>query len=451
MEKVDFDHGSVLKNIVQTALPMLVAQVISLLYSIVDRIYIGRIEGYGTQALGAIGLCFPMIMIIGAFTNMFGLGGAPLFSIELGRKNREKAGTVLGTAFRLELTAGVLLMLACELFAPQMLSMFGAAGDELGFAVPYIRIYLIGTVFFMVSTGMNPYMNAQGYATVGMKSVLAGAVANIVLDPVFIFMLGLGVNGAAVATVLSQFLSMLFVLKFFWSDKNEFPIDVHDLISFPYAKEIISLGLSSFVMQCTNSLVSAACNSVLIQTGGPLYVSVMTIVSSVRQILDTPILAVTEGASPVISYNFGAKKPKKVLEAIRMMAVIAIVYTCLMWLLIERFPLVFIKIFSDDAALQQLALTPLHLYFFAFVFQAFQYCGQTVFKALNKKKQAIFFSLFRKVVLVVPLTYLLPYVFHMGTDGVFAAEPVSNVAGGLACFTTMVVMVIPQLRGTRLD
>ncbi len=451
MEKVDFDHGSVLKNIVQTALPMLVAQVISLLYSIVDRIYIGRIEGYGTQALGAIGLCFPMIMIIGAFTNMFGLGGAPLFSIELGRKNREKAGTVLGTAFRLELTAGVLLMLACELFAPQMLSMFGAAGDELGFAVPYIRIYLIGTVFFMVSTGMNPYMNAQGYATVGMKSVLAGAVANIVLDPVFIFMLGLGVNGAAVATVLSQFLSMLFVLKFFWSDKNEFPIDVHDLISFPYAKEIISLGLSSFVMQCTNSLVSAACNSVLIQTGGPLYVSVMTIVSSVRQILDTPILAVTEGASPVISYNFGAKKPKKVLEAIRMMAVIAIVYTCLMWLLIERFPLLFIKIFSDDAALQQLALTPLHLYFFAFVFQAFQYCGQTVFKALNKKKQAIFFSLFRKVVLVVPLTYLLPYVFHMGTDGVFAAEPVSNVVGGLACFTTMVVMVIPQLRGTRLD
>ena len=451
MEKVDFDHGSVLKNIVQTALPMLVAQVISLLYSIVDRIYIGRIEGYGTQALGAIGLCFPMIMIIGAFTNMFWLGGAPLFSIELGRENREKAGTVLGTAFRLELTAGVLLMLACELFAPQMLSMFGAAGDELGFAVPYIRIYLIGTVFFMVSTGMNPYMNAQGYATVGMKSVLAGAVANIVLDPVFIFMLGLGVNGAAVATVLSQFLSMLFVLKFFWSDKNEFPIDVHDLISFPYAKEIISLGLSSFVMQCTNSLVSAACNSVLIQTGGPLYVSVMTIVSSVRQILDTPILAVTEGASPVISYNFGAKKPKKVLEAIRMMAVIAIVYTCLMWLLIERFPLVFIKIFSDDAALHQLALTPLHLYFFAFVFQAFQYCGQTVFKALNKKKQAIFFSLFRKVVLVVPLTYLLPYVFHMGTDGVFAAEPVSNVAGGLACFTTMVVMVIPQLRGTRLD
>ena len=451
MEKVDFDHGSVLKNIVQTALPMLVAQVISLLYSIVDRIYIGRIEGYGTQALGAIGLCFPMIMIIGAFTNMFGLGGAPLFSIELGRNNREKAGTVLGTAFRLELTAGVLLMLACELFAPQMLSMFGAAGDELGFAVPYIRIYLIGTVFFMVSTGMNPYMNAQGYATVGMKSVLAGAVANIVLDPVFIFMLGLGVNGAAVATVLSQFLSMLFVLKFFWSDKNEFPIDVHDLISFPYAKEIISLGLSSFVMQCTNSLVSAACNSVLIQTGGPLYVSVMTIVSSVRQILDTPILAVTEGASPVISYNFGAQKPKKVLEAIRMMAVIAIVYTCLMWLLIERFPLLFIKIFSDDAALQQLALTPLHLYFFAFVFQAFQYCGQTVFKALNKKKQAIFFSLFRKVVLVVPLTYLLPYVFRMGTDGVFAAEPVSNVVGGLACFTTMVVMVIPQLRGTRLD
>ncbi len=446
MKKVDFDNGTILNNMLQTALPMLAAQMISLLYSIVDRIYIGRIEGCGTQALGAIGLCFPVIMIIGAFTNMFGLGGAPLFSIELGRNHREKARAVLGTAFRLELTAGVALMLLCGLFAPQMLSLFGAAAGELGFAVPYLRIYLLGTVFLMVSTGMNPYINAQGYAAVGMQSVLVGAVSNIVLDPFLIFTCGMGVNGAAAATVVSQFLSMLFVMRFLWSGKNEFPIDLHRFFTFPYAKEIVSLGLSSFVMQCTNSLVSAACNSVLIKTGGTLYVSVMTIVSSVRQILDTPILAVTEGASPVISYNYGARRAKKVLEAIRIMAVIAVLYTCLMWLLIEKLPLLFIKIFSDDATLQQLALRPLHLYFFAFVFQAFQYSGQTVFKALNKKKQAIFFSLFRKVVLVVPLTYLLPYVFHMGTDGVFAAEPVSNVIGGLSCFFTMLLTMVPELR-----
>lgn len=447
MKKVDFDNGTITQNIIQTALPMLVAQVISLLYNIVDRIYIGRIEGYGTQALGAIGLCFPIVMLIGGFTNMFGLGGAPLFSIELGKNDREKAGDVLNTAFRLEIIAGAALMVLCGLFVPKILAVFGATADELYFSVPYIRIYLSGTIFAMISTGINPYINAQGYSTIGMKSVLVGAISNIILDPIFIFTLGLGVSGAAIATVLSQFLSMLFVMKFLLGSKNEFKISFGNFFSFPYAKEIASLGLSPFVMQCTNSLVSVACNGVLMETGGAVYVSVMTIISSVRQILDTPIMAVTEGASPAISYNYGAGRPKRVQKAIALMAVTAILYTCLMWIFIEKFPLLFIKIFSDDAVLQRLAVRPLHLYFFAFVFQAFQYSGQTVFKALNKKKQAIFFSLFRKVIMVVPLTYLLPYAFGMGTDGVFMAEPISNVIGGVACFITMVAIIVPELRG----
>lgn len=446
MKRIDFDNGTITKNIIQTALPMLVAQIISLLYSIVDRIYIGRIEGYGTQALGAIGLCFPIIILIGGFTNMFGLGGAPLFSIELGRNDRKKAGDVLNTAFRLEVMAGLILMVFCELFASPVLSVFGATADELMYSVPYIRIYLTGTVFIMVSTGMNPYINAQGYSTVGMKSVLVGAVSNIILDPIFIFTLGWGVNGAAVATVVSQLFSMLFVLKFLLGPENEFPIHFRDMSKFPYVKEIVSLGLSPFVMQCTNSMVSVACNSVLMKTGGTMYVSVMTIISSVRQILDTPILAITEGASPTISYDYGAGRPKRVRKAIALMSVTAVAYTCLMWILIEMFPLLFVKIFSDDIALQQTALEPLHLYFFAFVFQAFQYSGQTVFKALNKKKQAIFFSLFRKVIMVVPLTYLLPYALKMGTDGVFAAEPISNLIGGLACFITMTAIIIPELK-----
>lgn len=446
MKKVDFDHDTIAKNIIQTALPMLVAQVISLLYNIVDRIYIGRIEGYGTQALGAIGLCFPIVILIGGFTNMFGLGGAPLFSIELGKNDKKKAGDVLNTAFRLEIMVGAILMIFCEVFAPWILSVFGASAEELCFSVPYIRIYLIGTIFIMVSTGMNPYINAQGYSTIGMISVLVGAVSNIILDPILIFTLGLGINGAAIATVLSQFVSMLFVLKFLLSPKNEFKIVFKNLFTFPYAKEIISLGLSPFVMQCTNSMVSVACNSVLMKTGGPFYVSVMTIISSVRQILDTPIMAITEGASPTISYNYGAKRPQRVQKAIILMASTAILYTCVMWIIIEKFPLMLIKIFSNDTALQKLALRPLHLYFFAFVFQAFQYSGQTVFKALNKKKQAIFFSLFRKVIMVVPLTYLLPYVFKMGTDGVFIAEPVSNFVGGLACFITMVLTIFPELK-----
>ncbi len=444
--KVDFEHGSITKNILQTALPMLAAQLISLLYSVVDRIYIGRIEGYGTQALGAIGLCFPIVILIGGFTHMFGLGGAPLFSIALGKNDTEKAGRILNTAFRLEIITGAVLMVFCELFAPGILSVFGASTDELTFSIPYIRIYLTGTIFTMVATGMNPYINAQGYATTGMKSVLVGAVSNIILDPIFIFTLGLGVNGAAIATVISQFLSMLFVLSFLLGPGNEFRILFRKPFAFPHAPEIISLGMSPFVMQCTNSMVSVACNSVLMKTGGTMYVSVMTIISSVRQILDTPVLALTEGASPTISYNYGAGKPQKVRRAILLMSVTAIIYTCLMWIFIEKFPLLLIRIFSDDNALQQLALEPLHLYFFAFVFQAFQYSGQTVFKALNKKKQAIFFSLFRKVIMVVPLTYLLPYVFHMGTDGVFMAEPVSNIVGGLACFTTMMVTVIPELK-----
>ena len=449
MKKVDFENDTITKNIIQTALPMLVAQIISLLYNIVDRIYIGRIQGYGTQALGAIGLCFPIVILIGGFTNMFGLGGAPLFSIELGKNNKKKACDVLNTAFRLEILVGAVLMLFCELFAPQILSIFGATTEELRFSVPYIRIYLLGTIFTMITTGMNPYMNAQGYATMGMKSVLVGAVSNIILDPIFIFAFDFGVSGAAIATVISQLLSMLFVLKFLLGEKNEFPIFFNHFFSFPYTKEIISLGLSPFIMQCTNSMVSVACNSVLMKTGGPLYVSVLTIITSVRQILDTPIMAITEGASPTISYNYGANKPKRVQKAITIMATTAILYTCLMWVLIEKFPLIFIKIFSNDEVLQQLALRPLHLYFFAFVFQAFQYSGQTVFKALNKKKQTIFFSLFRKVIMVIPLTYLLPYAFHMGTDGVFMAEPISNVIGGLACFITMVITILPELKKMR--
>lgn len=449
MKKVDFENDTITKNMIQTALPMLVAQMISLLYNIVDRIYIGRIEGYGTQALGAIGLCFPIVILIGGFTNMFGLGGAPLFSIELGRNDRKKACDVLNTAFRLEILTGSVLMVFCELFAPQILSLFGATAEELRFSIPYIRIYLIGTIFTMLATGMNPYLNAQGYATIGMKSVLVGAVSNMILDPIFIFTLGFGVSGAAIATVISQLLSMLFVLKFLLGEKNEFPILFEHPFSFPYAKEIISLGLSPFIMQCTNSMVSIACNSVLMKTGGTLYVSVLTIITSVRQILDTPIMAITEGASPTISYNYGARKPERVQKAITIMATTAILYTCLMWICIERLPLLFIKIFSDDTVLQQLALRPLHLYFFAFVFQAFQYSGQTVFKALNKKKQTIFFSLFRKVIMVVPLTYLLPYAFHMGTDGVFMAEPISNVIGGLACFITMVITIVPELKRMR--
>ena len=454
MKKVDFSNGRITQNILRTALPLLVAQVISLLYNIVDRIFIGRIPAVGTAALGAVGLCFPVIILVTGFTNMFGLGGSPLFAMENGRRNPGKAASILNSAFRLEILTGLIIMVVGELLAPQILRIFGATEKELIYSVPYLRIYLIGTVAAMLSTGMNPYLNAQGFATLGMMTVLIGAVSNLILDPILIFVLGLGVSGAAIATVIAQILSALFVLRFLLGPQNDFRLrrelqiptgEESSTAIFPHAKDIIGLGMAPFIMQVTNSLVSIACNQVLMAVGGAMYVSVMTIVNSVRQILDTPIMAIADGSSPVISFSYGAQKPDEVKKAIRIMSMMAIGYTLLMWLFIEWQPRFLIGIFTSDPTLQELAVRPLHLYFFAFIFQSFQYSGQTTFKALNKKNHAIFFSLFRKVVMVVPLTYMLPYLFGMGVDGVFIAEPVSNFVGGSCCFITMLLTVLPEL------
>lgn len=443
MKKVDFENGTITHNILQTAFPMLIAQVLNLLYSIVDRIYIGRIPGAGTEALGAVGLCFPVILLVTGFTNMFGMGGAPLFSMALGERNRDKAQQIQNTAMRLLVLCAAGIILIGEIFGGPILLLFGATMAELPMALSYLRIYLAGTFFIMVSTGMNAYINAQGFSVIGMLSVTLGAVTNLILDPIFIFGLGLGVQGAAVATVLAQLLSFVFVMSFLLGKKNELPIRPGTKL--PYAGEIASLGLAPFIMQVTNSLVQIACNSVLMKYGGALYVSVMTIVSSVRSILDVPVMAITDGASPAISYNYGAARPGNVRKAIRVMMFLALPYTILIWGMVMLFPFFFVRIFSDAPEILEDASWALHLYFFAFVFQSFQYSGQTVFKALNKKGKAIFFSLFRKVILVVPLTFLLPRLAGLGTDGVFMAEPVSNVVGGLACFVTMLATVLPEL------
>ena len=464
MRKVDFENGRITQNILQTAFPMLVAQILNLLYSIVDRVYIGRIPGSGTTALGAVGLCFPIIIIINGFTNMFGMGGAPLFSMELGRAHRQKAETILNTAFRLLTVSALVITAAGELFAGPLLRLFGAAADELPLSLSYLRFYLIGTLPLMLSGGMNPYINGQGFALVGMISVTLGAVTNLVLDPVFIFSLGMGIQGAAVATVLSQILAAVVTMRFLLDRQREHRIRLFDRtpdgkrrFSLPYTRDIISLGLAPFIMQVTNSLVQIACNSVLMRFGGVLYVSVMTIVSSVRSILDVPVLAITEGTSPILSFNYGAKKSGNVRQGIRVMMCIAVPYTAITWLAIQLAPQMFIRIFSTDPEILADASRALHLYFGAFIFQSLQYSGQTVFKALNKRGHAIFFSLLRKAVLVVPLTYLLPQVIvYMAagtkkfslhpTDGVFLAEPVSNVVGGLACFITMLLTVLPELK-----
>ena len=449
MKRIDFENGTVTGNIIGAALPMLVAQILNLLYNIVDRIYIARIPEVGTAALGAVGLCFPLIVIISAFANLFGSGGAPLFSIFRGKKEEQQAIHIMNTSFSMLCFSAVILMVIGLTFAHPLLTLFGASKAALTYAVPYMMIYLIGTLPSMIAVGMNPFINAQGYSVIGMFSVAIGAVANLLLDPLFIFALGFGVCGAAIATVISQCLSAVFVLIFL-TKKAELKVRFlrrNELSqSLNYAKNIISLGTAGFIMQLTNSLVTICCNNVLSVTGGDIYISVMTIVSSVRQLVETPIYAINEGTSPILSYNYGAGRPSRVRKAGIVMGIMIFGYTAVMWSLIILEPGALIQVFSSDATLIQDSIPALKQYFAAFIFMDLQYIGQTVFKSLNKKKQAIFFSLLRKVFIVVPLTYLMPYAMHMGTAGVFLAEPMSNIIGGSLCFITMLCTVLPELK-----
>ncbi len=450
MKQVDFDHGSIAGNLAQTTVPMMVAQLLSLLYNIVDRIYIGRIPGAGTLALGGVGLCFPILTIVLAFANLYGVGGSPLCAIARGSGDHEKAEKVMNTSFGLLIATALILTAITQILAEPTLYLFGATDANIVYALPYIRIYLLGTVFSMIATGLNPYINAQGYSAVGMITIFIGALTNIILDPLFIFVLGMGTEGAAIATVISQILSALFVVRFLTSGKTELSLSLNPRKVFAFewgmVKDIVGLGFASFIMQFTNSLAAILSNHMLSAYGGELYVSAYTVVASVRQILDVPIGAITDGSSPILGYNYGAGRFTKLKRAIRIITYTGVGYTLVVWGLILAFPGSFFRIFSSDTELISLGTRGLRIYFFAFLFQALQYTGQNVFRSLNHKKEAIFFSLFRKVIIVVPLTVILPGFFRMGTDGVFMAEPISNVIGGCACFLTMYLTIYRKLR-----
>ena len=443
----DFSRGSIPRNILMLAGPMTAAQLINILYNIVDRMYLGRLPGH--LALTGLGLCLPIISILMGFANLCGMGGAPLCSICRGRGEEEEAERVMGNSFTLLLLVGAVLTVVILLFKKPILYLFGASPDTFPYADAYLTIYALGTLFVMVGLGMNPFINAQGYSSIGMLSVAIGAGTNLVLDPLFIFALGLGVRGAAIATVISQCLSAAFVL-FFLTKKSELKLRFLHKNEIPectgHAKNILSLGAAGFIMQLTNSLVTICCNNILSVTGGDIYISVMTIISSVRQLVENPIHAMVDGTSPILSYNYGARRPGRVRKSILIMSLLVFGYTTVMWSMIILIPETLIRIFSSDAALIQDAVPALNMYFAAFIFMDLQYIGQAVFKSLNKKVFAIFFSLLRKVFIVVPLTYFLPYTMHMGTDGVFLAEPVSNVIGGTACILTMLITIMPELK-----
>ena len=431
MKQIDFENGKITDNILRASVPMLVAEVLSLLYNIVDRIYIARIPDVGTTALGSVGLCFPIITIILAFSNLFGSGGAPLFSIERGRKDNREASMIMNTSFFLICVCSLILMAVGMIFAKPILILFGSSESGLVYAYPYLMIYLIGTFPSMVSTGMNPFINAQGYATTGMFSVAIGAVANLILDPVFIFVFGLGIRGAAIATVLSQILSASFVL-YFLRKRTELKIRVLSPEEIracgKRAKNIISLGTAGFIMQLTNSLVTICCNNVLSVTSGDLYISVMTIVSSIRQIIDTPIHAVTEGSSPVISYNYGAGNAGRVKSAFKLLLKVSLCYSTILWGAVMLFPEVFAGMFTTEADLIVFTRPALRIYMAVMLIFGIQMACQMTFNALGRAVESIVVAVMRKFILLLPLIYIMPLLFSSNkTMAVYLAEPAADL------------------------
>lgn len=441
----DFSIGSVKRCIIAQAVPLTVAQVVQLLYNVVDRIYIGHLEGIGDVALTGLGITFPVIVLVAAFTNLFGSGGTALFSIARGKKDEEEAESILGNVFALLALSSVILFVVCYFLRRPILFLFGASELSVQYADQYLQIYVFGTAFSMISTGLNGYINAQGFPRVGMLTTILGAVINIILDPVFIFGFGMEVRGAALATVISQGVSAVWVMRFLLGKKAILQVKASKVrITWKRTKSIIAIGLPGFVMQGTNSLVQIVCNNQLQVYGGDLYVGILTVLNSVREILSLPVMGISNGAQPVLGYNYGAKKNGRVKEGIRFTAILGIAYTVAAWIVVMLIPRQMVAIFSNDPQTVAIGAQMLNLYFFGFFFMAFQFVGQTTFQALGKAKQAVFFSLFRKAIIVVPLTLLLPAV-GFGVEGVFLAEPISNAIGGLACFVTMWVMIYRKL------
>lgn len=446
----DFSRGSIARHIFGLALPMTVAQLINVLYSVVDRIYIGHLPHASAQALTGIGLCLPIITIISAFANLFGMGGAPLCSIARGGHEEKRAQNVMGNSFSMLIISGAVLMMFCLIFKRPILYLFGASSDTFSYADQYITIYLIGTLFVMTSLGMNNFINAQGFGRMGMLTVLLGAVMNIILDPIFIFVFGLGVRGAAIATVISQGASAVWVLRFLTGKKALLRLTRESLkLNFALVKEITLLGTSGFVMSVTNGTVQIVCNAVLARHGGDLYVGIMTVINSVREIITMPVTGLTSGAQPVIGYNYGAGCYKRVKSAIKFMTAGCIIFSVVMWAVLFFEPRFFLHLFTQEQELIAKGIPAMRIYFCGIFMMSLQFAGQSTYVALNRPKQAVFFSLFRKVIIVVPLTLLLPMVGDLGTNGVFLAEPISNVIGGTASFATMLVTVWPALKGKK--
>ena len=422
---------------------MTLAQLINVLYSVVDRMYLGRLPGH--LALTGLGLTMPIVSILMGFANLCGMGGAPLCSICRGQGDDEEAEHILGNSFTLLLILGAAATLVFLLLKRPVLCLFGASEATFPYADAYLTIYLCGTLFVMVSLGMNPFINAQGFANIGMMTVGLGAVVNIVLDPVFIFVLDMGVQGAALATVIAQGCSAVWVLKFLTGKRAILRLKFDCLaLSARRVRKIVSLGLAGFFVNLTNSLVQVVCNTTLQAYGGDLYVGAMTIINSIREVVSMPVQGLSNGSQPVLGYNYGAGESRRVRQGIRFTSIVVVLYSTAAWAIIMLAPEAMIRLFTSEQPILDVGIPALRIYFSLFIIMSLQIAGQSVFTALGRSKNAIFFSLLRKAIINAPLTLLLPYL-GMGTDGVFVAEAVSQLIGGLACFLTMYAVVYRPL------
>ena len=440
----NFAEGSIPKNILSMAGPLIIAELVSVIYNIVDRIYIGHIPDIGTAAFSGVGICLPIVSFVSAFSSLSGMGGAPLFAIARGHGDEKQAQNTMETAFTMLVANSVILMLVLMPLLKMILNVLGSDSDTLPYAYSYMMIYMVGTPFILLSVGMNPFINAQGYARTGMLTIVLGAALNIVLDPIFIYGLKMDVRGAALATVISQFISACWVLRFLLLKA---PIRVRRLqIDKSIMKSILRLGATGFTMKITNSLTQAVINMTLKAWGGDLsylYIASMSIISSIREVTWLPMQGFVEAYKPVASYNYGARRYDRVKEAIRFVISVNLSVGFIMWGVIQFATEPLIRLFTADEVLIANTVPCMRAFFRFYFLMALMISSQNTFVALNMPKRSIFFSLNRKVILVVPLTIILPY--FVGVMGAFHAEALSQLFGATLCFVAMVLTVYRHL------
>ena len=416
------------KLLLKLSIPTVIAQLINMLYNIVDRIYIGHIPSDGSLALTGVGVCMPIIMIVTAFAALVSSGGAPRASIYMGKQDNESAENILGNCFLLQIVISLILTAILLIWSKDLLLAFGASENTISYATDYMHIYAFGTLFVQLTLGMNAFITAQGFTTISMFSVLIGAICNITLDPVFIFAFHMGVKGAALATVISQAISTIWVVSFLCGEKTHLHLRKKYMRLEPKVfVPCVTLGLAAFIMQASESIVTVCFNSSLLRYGGDIAVGAMTILTSVMQFAMLPLQGIAQGAQPISSYNYGAKNTNRVKKTFRLLLMTCLSYSALLWAAVQLIPRVFVSIFTADASLINFTAPMLRIYLGGLFLFGIQIACQMTFTSLGKAVNSIVVAVVRKFVLLLPLIYIMPHVVSNPTTGVYMAEPIADI------------------------